>query len=94
MLSTVVGGKGTKWSFMDNCAIWGNTAGPPYAGDAVFHIPWQYHVVGAPGGFKTFQTVTQSMVTDAAGATTVSKGGASHTFKLNDGAVAYPGAPF
>ncbi len=74
MTSTVVSGKGTKWSFMDNCAIWGGAAAPPWQGDAVFHIPWLYRVVGASGGGTRFQTVVQSMVTDAAGTTTISKG--------------------
>ena len=49
MTTTVASGKGTKFAFMDNCAIWGGGAGPPWAGDAVFHIPWQYRVVGAGG---------------------------------------------
>lgn len=92
MTDTVVAGKGTKWLFMDNCAIWGGAAAPPWTGSATFRIPWKYHVDS--GGGTTFETVIQSMDTDKDGTTTVSKGGASHSFALTDGDMSYRGAPY
>jgi hypothetical protein len=93
MTAVVVAGKGTKWSFMDNCTSGYLGPGPVSAGSFSWAIPWQYHV-GTSGAGITFATVTQSIVTAADGTTTVSKAGASVTFKLTDGATTYPGAPY
>ena len=93
MTSTVVGGKGTKFSFMDNAASGYLGPVPVSAGQFAYAIPWQYRV-GTSGGGTTFATVTQSIVTTDDGTTTISKAGASVTFKLTDGAATYPGAPY
>jgi hypothetical protein len=94
MTQDVASGKGTKFVFMDNCAIWGGSKNPPWEGHASFQIPWLYRVVGDGGGGTRFATVAQTMDTDASGATTVAKGGASHTFALTDGEASYSGAPY
>lgn len=92
MTSTVVSGKGTKFAFMDN-ALSGETGVlNPIAGTMSWNIPWQFHV--GSGAAKTFATVVQSVVTDSAGATTVSKAGASTTFNLTDPEVSYSGSPY
>lgn len=90
--NAVASGKGTKSNFMDNCLSGTTGTGAPYAGNYSFAILWFYRVVGTGGGGTRFATVTQAVVTGADGTTTISKAGASVTFKLTDGETTYPGA--
>jgi hypothetical protein len=80
MRQTVVSGKGTLLSLPDNAGIWGGSGNPPWEGDCVYQIPWEYSV--GTGAGTVFTTVKQSMVNSADGTLTISKGGASHSFPL------------
>jgi hypothetical protein len=93
MTTTVVSGKGTKFAFMDNALSGYLGPGPISAGQFAYAIPWQYRVVGGSSG-TTFATVNQTIVTTDDGTTTISKAGASVSFKLTDGETSYAGAPY
>ncbi len=80
MRPTVASGKGTLLSLPDNAGIWGGPGHPPWEGDCVYQIPWEYSV--GSGGGTVFTTVTQSMVSAPDGTLTISKAGASHAFPL------------
>jgi hypothetical protein len=86
----VVSGKGTTSNFMDNCLSGDTGTGKPFAGSFSFSIPWLYHV--GSGGGTQFATVVQTVTSTDDGTTSISKAGASTSFKLTDGEVTYPGA--
>jgi hypothetical protein len=59
--------------------------GGDFSGKLTWPIPWLYHKKGAAGlAGTTYATLTHEAVSDKAGKTTQSKGGASKTFALND----------
>ena len=81
--TTTVTARGTKLLYPDN--IFSGYPGvtvPPFAGSRTWNIPWQFQV--GSGAKHQFATVTQSIVSDAAGTTTASKAGASSTSAMGD----------
>jgi hypothetical protein len=90
MQDVVASGKGTKSNFMDNCLSGETGTGKPWKGSYSFSIPWLYRV--GSGGGTQFTTVVQTVTTGDDGTTTISKAGASTTFRIADGAATYPGA--
>ncbi len=64
--------RGSQVAGRDEAAFWG---GPPFrAGHLVWHIPWEYRVVGLPT-WRPFATAIQDMAASANGRATISKHG-------------------